>query len=47
MIELTLLKELILIKQMYQNSVIFVTIDIFKIKSLNFNHMFAVAVMTY
>ena len=47
MIELTLLKELILIKEVHQKSAIFVTIGILKIKSLIFNHMSAMDAMIY
>ena len=47
MIELTFLKELLLIKQTNQNSVIFVTVDIFSIKVLNFNQMSAIDAMIY
>ena len=39
MIELTFLKELMLISQANQKSVIFVTIGIFKIKDVRLNHM--------
>ena len=39
MIELTFLKELISIKEVHQNSVTFVNIDIFKIKCLSFNQI--------
>ena len=42
MIELTFLKELILIKQVYQKSVLFVTIGII---ALSFNQMFVVGAM--
>ena len=41
MIELTFLKELMLIKQAIQKSSIFVTIGIFYIKTLSFNQMSA------
>ena len=41
MIELTFLKELMLIKQAIQKSSIFVTIGIFYIKALSFNQMSA------
>ena len=47
MIELTFMKELLLIKQTNQNSVIFVTVDIFSIKVLNFNQMSAIDAMIY
>ena len=47
MIELTFLKELMLIKQVYQMSVIFATISIFKIQGLGFNWMPAMVVMMY
>ena len=40
MIKSTFLNEEILIKQVDQKSVIFVTIDIFWIKGLSLNHMF-------
>ena len=42
MIELTFLKELMLIKQVYQKSVLFVTIGII---ALSFNQMFVVGAM--
>ena len=45
MIELTLLKELMLIKQVHQKSVIFATIGIFKTEGLSFNRMSAACVM--
>ena len=44
MTELIFQKELMLIKQMYQNN-IFVTIGILKILVLSMNHIFAMAVM--
>ena len=44
---LTLLKELMLIRQTNQKSAIFITIDVFLIKHLSFNEMSAMAVMTY
>ena len=47
MTELTFLKELILIRQANQKSVIIVTIDIFKIKGLNFNHMYVIDAMNH
>ena len=47
MIELTFLKELILIKQVHQKGVIFVTIGIFEIKGLSFNQMSSMYVMMY
>ena len=37
--ELTFLKELMLVKQANQKSTIFVTIDIFEIKGLDFNQI--------
>ena len=46
-IELTSLKELILIKQVHQKSMIFVTIGIFLIIGLNFRHMYAIDVIIY
>ena len=46
-LELTFLKELMLIKQVHQKSVIFVTIGIFKVIVLSFNQMSAIDVMTY
>ena len=46
-IELKFLNELILIKQVHQKNVIFVTIGILKKKSLIFNGMSATDVMTY
>ena len=45
MIELTFLKELMLIRQANQTSVIFVTIGVFLIKHLNFNQMSAIDAM--
>ena len=47
LIELTFLKELMLIKQANQMSTIFVTIGIFKIKALNFNQVSAIDLMIY
>ena len=47
MIELTFLKELMLIRQAHQKSVIFVTSDIFLKKGLSFNQMFAKDAMIY
>ena len=41
MIELTFLKELMLVQQANQKSVIFATIGIFQIKALSFNQMSA------
>ena len=46
-IELMFLKESILIKQVHQKSVIFVTISIFEIIVLIFNQMSAIDVMIY
>ena len=46
-IELTFPKELILIKQVHQKSVIFVTIGISYIKVLSFNQMPAIDAMIY
>ena len=43
----TVLKELLLIKQVRQKSVIFVTIDIFWIKDLTFNFIFVMDIMMY
>ena len=40
MIEMTFLKELMLIRQASQKSVILVAIDTFQIKSLNLKHMY-------
>ena len=45
MIELIFQKGLMLIKQIYQNNVIFVTIGILKILVLSMNHIFAMVVM--
>ena len=45
MIELMFLKELMLIRQTNQKSAIFVTIGIFQIKGLSFNHVYAVDAM--
>ena len=47
MIELTLLKKLMLIKQLHQMSVIFVTIGVLENRVLSFNQMLAVVAMTY
>ena len=41
MIGLTFLKEMMLTGQANQKSAIFVTVGVFKIKGLSFNHMFA------
>ena len=46
-IELTFPKELILIKQVHQKSMIFVTIGISYIKVLSFNQMPAIDAMIY
>ena len=45
--ELTLQKELILIKQMHQKNVCFVVIGISKILVINLNQMFVINVMIY
>ena len=45
MVEFTLLKELMLIKQVNKKSVIIATIGIFKIKGLSFHHIYAIVVM--
>ena len=47
MIELTFLKELMLIRQGNQKKAIFVTIGIFQIKILNFNQLSAMDAMIY
>ena len=47
MIELALLKELTLIKQGHQKSVIFVATGIFQIKRLGFDSMSAMGVIIY
>ena len=47
LIELTFLKELILIKQLHQKSVIFITIGISITKVLSFNQMSATDVLIY
>ena len=47
MIELTFLKELMLIRQANQKSAIFVTIAIFQIEVLRFNQMSAMVAMIY
>ena len=47
MIELTFLKVFMLIKQVNQKSVMFVTIGIFWIRVLNFKSMPAIGVMMY
>ena len=46
-IELTFLKELMLIRQANQKSVVFVAIAIFYIKYLSFNQMSAMDAMIY
>ena len=46
-IELTFLKGLMLIKQVYQDIAIFVTIGIYKIKALRFSQKSAIDVMIY
>ena len=45
--ELTFMKELILIKQVHQKKVIFVTSGIFLRKGLSFNHMYVIDAMIY
>ena len=47
MIELTFLKELILIKQVHQKSATFAAIGIFLTQGLRFNHMYAMTIMMY
>ena len=47
MIELTLLKELILIKQVQRKSAIFATFDVFKINRLSVNGISGMSVMMY
>ena len=47
MMELTFLKELMLITQVHQKSVILATIGIFQIIVLSFNQMSAVGVIIY
>ena len=47
MIELTFLKELMLIRQANQKSKIFVTISIFHIKDSSFNCVSVMGVMIY
>ena len=47
MIELTFMKELMLIKQVNEKSEVFATIVTFYIKGLNFNQMSAVDAMFY
>ena len=47
MIELTFRKELMVIKQMHQKNVIFVTIGLFQIIVLSFNQMSVSGVMIY
>ena len=47
MIELMFLKELTLIRQVNQKSVIFVNINIFWMKALNFKYMYAIDAMIY
>ena len=46
-IELTFLKKLMLIRQANQKRSIFVTIDIYQAKALNFKQMCAMGVMIY
>ena len=46
-IELTFLKELKLVKQVHQKSMIFVIIDVSQIIVLSFNQMPAIDVMIY
>ena len=46
-IKFTLPKELILIKQVNQKSAIFVTIGIFQMKGLSFDHIYAMDAMIY
>ena len=45
--ELTFLKKLMLIRQANQKRSIFVTIDIYQAKALNFKQMSAMGVMIY
>ena len=47
MIELTFLKELMVMKQVHQKSVMFVTIAISLISVLSFNQMSAIDFMVY
>ena len=47
MTELTFLKELMLIKQMHQKSIILVILGIFWIIVLRFNQMSGIGVMIY
>ena len=47
MIEMLFLKELMLIRQPKQRIAIFVSIDIFSIKGLSFNHIYAIDVSMY
>ena len=47
MMELTFLKELLLIRQVDQNSAILITIGIFQTKVLNLNQMSTMFVMIY
>ena len=47
MIELTFWKELILIKQMNQKSVIFIIIVFFQIKDLDLKRMFKIMIIIY
>ena len=47
MIELMFLKELMLIRQVHQKNLIFVTIGIFQIKGLSFNRMSVMDIMMY
>ena len=47
LIELTFLKELMLIRQVNQNNVIFSSIGIFQIEGLRFNQMSGIGVMMY
>ena len=47
MTELIILNKLILIKQVYQKSAIFVTTGNFWIIGLSFNHIYVMAVIMY
>ena len=47
MIEMLFLKELMLIRQPNQRIAIFASIDIFLIKGLSFNHIYAIDASMY
>ena len=47
MMELMFLKKLMLVRQVNQKSPMFVTIRIFEIKDLSFNHMYTIDAKIY